>query len=93
MYFKINRATKRFVFCGGFIYLFCSYIFICFQLDSVVRERVWHKVLLKGYSMRLELSHVCKLNGFQLVIGFFMKVTPFFLRMCFSWSTLPLIYF
>ena len=62
----------------GFIHLFCSYIHVCFQLDAFIREHVWHKALLMGYSMRLELTHACSLNGNQLVMGFFLKVAPFF---------------
>ena len=48
---------KRFVFLE-FIYSFCSYIRVCFQLIAFVREHVWHKVLLMGFLMRLALTHV-----------------------------------
>ena len=58
---------KRFVFFR--IYLFCSYIHVCFQLVAYVREHLWHKVLLMGFSMRLELTHVCSLNDFHSVMG------------------------
>ena len=33
----------------------CSYIRVCFQFDAFVKEHSWHKVLLIGYSVRLEL--------------------------------------
>ena len=59
---------KRFVFFR--IYLFCFYIRVCFQLDAFVREQVRHKALLMGYSLRLELTRVCSLTGFQLVMAF-----------------------
>ena len=42
---------------------------ICFQLVAFVREHIWHKASLMGYSMRLELTCVCSLNDFLLVIG------------------------
>ena len=73
----MSRSTKRFVFWG--IYLFCSYIRLCFQLDAFVREHIWHKDLLMGYLMRLELTHVCSLNGFQLVMGFYETLSSLFL--------------
>ena len=64
----MSWSTKRFVFFR--IYLFCSDIRVCFQLNAFVREHVMRKILLMGYSMRLELTCVCSLNGFQLVMGF-----------------------
>ena len=67
----MRRSTKRFVFFLGFVYLFCSYICVCFQLVAFIREHIWLKALLIGYSMRLELTHVCSLNGFQLVMGLY----------------------
>ena len=36
IYFKIGRSMKRLVFFK-FIYLFCSYILVCFQLVAFVR--------------------------------------------------------
>ena len=53
---------------------------VCFQLVAFFREHVWHKALLMGYS-RLELTVVCSLNGFQLVIGF-LDLTPLFFLEC-----------
>ena len=61
-----------------FIYSFCSYIRAGFQLNAFVREHVWHKAELMGYSMRLEFTCACSLNGFQLVMFFFMNAGPFF---------------
>ena len=44
----MSKSMKRFVFFLGFIYLFCSYICVCFQLDTFIREHVWHKALFMG---------------------------------------------
>ena len=81
IYVKMSRCSKRFVFFLGFIYLFYSYILVCFQLVAFVREHIWHKAFLMGYSMRLELTGVCSLNGFQLVIGLH-RGHSLFLSMC-----------
>ena len=40
----MNRSTKRFVFLR-IIYLFYSYIRVCFQLIAFVRELMWHKAM------------------------------------------------
>ena len=58
--YQIGRFTKRFVFFE-FIYLFCSYICVCFQLVGFVIEHIWHKALLMRYSMRFELTRFCSL--------------------------------
>ena len=50
----MSKSTKRFEFWG--IYLSCSNIYVCFQLVAFLREHVWYKTLLMGYSMRLELT-------------------------------------
>ena len=60
---------KRFMFFE-FIYLFCSYIPICFQFVAFVREHIWYKALLMGYS-RLKLIRVCTLDDFLLVMGLY----------------------
>ena len=60
------------------------YICVCFQLVVFVREHIWHKALLMGYSMRLELTLDCSLNVFQLVMDFLIEVILFFLRECLS---------
>ena len=80
----MSRSLKRFViFFRIYLFiLFCSYIRVCFQFDAFIREYVWHKALLMGYSMRLELTHVCSLNGFQLAMGIYMSVTPLFFLEC-----------
>ena len=78
-YFKIGRSTKRFVFFE-IIYLFCSYIHVCFQLVAFFREHIWHKALLMGYSMKLELTLVRCLNDFQLVMGLYRGLLLFFLE-------------
>ena len=49
-------------------------------LDAFIKEHVWYKALLKGYSgysLRLELTCVCSLNGFQLY-----KDLPLFFLEC-----------
>ena len=65
-------SIEIFIFVG-FIFLFISYIFVCFQLVVFVREYTWHKALLMGYSMRYELTRICSLNAFQLVMGFIWR--------------------
>ena len=42
-----------------------------------------------GYSMGLELTRFCHLNGFQLVKGFFMNAGPSFFLL---WVSLSLLY-
>ena len=66
-----HYITKRFVFFE-FIYLFILFLYfhVCFQLVAFVREHIWHKALLMGYSVRLELIRACSLNDFQLVMAF-----------------------
>ena len=80
IYIKIGRSMKIFVFLNSFIYLFCSYVHVGFQLVAFVREHIWHKALLMGYSMRLKLTHVCSLNDFQLVMGLYRGFPLFFLE-------------
>ena len=41
-----------------FILFLHTYIYICFQLVTFVREHVWHKASLMEYLMRLELTLV-----------------------------------
>ena len=63
MYIDSYRSTKRFVFFNLFIlFLHMCYIYICFQLVAFVREHVWHKTYLMGYSMRLELTRASSIN-------------------------------
>ena len=40
---------------------------MCLQLIAFVREHMWHKVFLIGYSMRLELTIVSSINNIWLV--------------------------
>ena len=63
---------KRFLFIYLFIYFVLTYV--CFQLVAFAREHIWHKALLIGYLMILELSRVCSLNDFQLVMGLYRIV-------------------
>ena len=32
------------------------YVYLCFQLIAFVREHMWHKAFLLGYSMKLKLT-------------------------------------
>ena len=41
-----------------------------------------HKALLMEYSMRLELTCICSLNNFQLVMGLYGGRSSLFLRVC-----------
>ena len=51
------------------------------------------KLLLMGYSMRVEISHVCSLNDCQLVMGLY-KGHPLFILECVYLSLLyPLLIF
>ena len=68
---------KKFEFLEGFIYLFRSYIRVYFQLIVLVREHIWHRALLMGNSMRLELTRASSLIGFQLVMGLYRGHTFF----------------
>ena len=45
-----------------FLNLFCSYVRVYFQFVAFVGEHIWHKALLMGYSIRLELTRVYSLN-------------------------------
>ena len=45
-----------------------------------VREHIWHKALLMGHSMRLELTRVCSLHYFLLVMGLYRGYPLFFLE-------------
>ena len=82
IYIKMGRSTKRFEFFS--IYLFISFLHICFQLDAFVTEHIWHKTLLMGYSMRFELTRVCSLNGFHFVKGFYRSHFSLFLKSVFA---------
>ena len=82
----MSGSTKRFFL--GFVYLFYYYIRVCFQFVDFVREHIWHKAFLMGYSMRLEHTRVCSLNVFQLVMGFhgghFSLFLSVFTLVCFT---------
>ena len=52
---------------------------ICFQLVAFVSEYTWHKALLIEYSMRFELTRICSLNCFQLVMGLYGGHSSLFL--------------
>ena len=54
---------------------------VCFQLVAFVREHMWLKALLMGYSMRLELTFVSSLNDLWLVRRILYRgYSPFFLE-------------
>ena len=58
---------------------------------AYVRENIYHKALLMGYSVRLELTGICSLNDFQLVRGLYRGPPLFFLECDLPLSGLPLI--
>ena len=62
--------------------------YICFQLFAFVREHIWRNALLMEYLMRLELTRVFSLNGFQLVMGLYRCHFSFF-----SLGLFTLVYF
>ena len=51
----------------------CVCVSVCFQLDVFIREHVWHKVWLMGYSMRFELTLCWKFEWFLLPYLFFFS--------------------
>ena len=84
------------IFCIflGFIYSSRSYIRFCFQLVAFFRERIWHKALLMGYSVRLELTRVCSLNGFSVCYGFIWKsLLSFFSEYVYLSQLYPSLFF
>ena len=54
-----------FIYLFIYLFLYTCYICVCFQLVAFVREHMWYMALLMGYSMRLELTLVCRLNVFH----------------------------
>ena len=78
IYIKIDRSTKIFVFFE-FIYLFILFLHTCMLSACCFRQRTYMaQDLLMGYSMRLELTRVCSLNNFQLVISLDKSHSLFF---------------
>ena len=62
-FYKIKAFVQCFKQIIKYFYVFIlffpmCYICVCFQLVAFVREHIWHKALLMGYSMRLELTHI-----------------------------------
>ena len=89
IYIKIRRSTKRFVFLNLFIlFLHTCYIYEYFQLVAFVREHMWNKAFLKGYSMRLELTLVSRINDLWLVKMVYIEVV-----VPLSWSVFTLVCF
>ena len=84
---------RRDLYFLDFIYLFCSYIRVCFQLVAFVIKHIWHKVLLTGYSMRIEITHVCSLNDCQLVMGLYRGHSLFILECVYLSLIYPLLIF
>ena len=73
----MSRSTKRFVFLESIFFILLLHMCMV-QLVVFVMEHIGHKALLMGYSVRLELTSVCSLNDFQLVIGLYRGHPPFF---------------
>ena len=92
IYILKRVGPQRDLYFLEFIYLFCSYMRICFQLVAFVRELIWQKALLMGCSMNLELTRVCCLNDFQLVIGLY-RGHPLFLLESVYLRLLLVLYF
>ena len=96
IYFKVRRTTKRFVFFEFiyfvltylFIYIYI-YIYICFQLVAFVREHMWHKAFLMGYSMRLDLTLVSSVNDSWSVKLVYIGVVVPLSWSVFVWSASP----
>ena len=54
-----------------FINLFISFLHTCIFLACFFRQRIHiAQILVNGVKMRLEVTHVCSLNGFLLIINF-----------------------
>ena len=51
-------------------------------MHAFVRGHIWHKALLMGYSIRLELTLVRSLNVFPFGCGFLKKGHPLFFLDC-----------
>ena len=96
IYFKIGRSTKRFV-VFEFIYFvltYVLYIYVCFQLVAFVREHVWHKAFLMGYSMRLELILVSSINAsiiYKYIYILFYRLLGWLIYSPYSWSLYVII--
>ena len=55
-------------FFNSFIlFLHACYMYVCLRLVAFVREHMWHKAFLMGYSMRLELTLDSSINDLWLV--------------------------
>ena len=44
----------------------CVCVCVCFQFVAFVREHMWHKAFLMGYSMRLELNPLREPSYFKI---------------------------
>ena len=93
IYFKIRRSTKRFLFFKFiyFVLTYMLYVYVCFQLVAFIGEHMWHKALLMGYSMRLELTLVSSLNDLWLVRWVYIGLLFLLPGVCLLWSALPII--
>ena len=63
----------------------CEY-YVCLVLVYFVTEYVWHKALLMKYTIRLEFTRVCSLNGFRLGMSLYRGHSSLF-----TLPALPLI--
>ena len=78
IYIKMSRSPKWFVFFKDtFIYFVLTYVYVS----------RWHKSFLMWYFERLESTHLCSLNGFHLVMGFYDGLSSLFL------SVFNIVYF
>ena len=56
MYFKMSRSTNN-------LSIYFVLIYVCFHPDAFIREQVWYKALLMGYSLRLELMRISEFKS------------------------------
>ena len=72
------ESQRRYLYFFGFIYFILTYVYIFSLFLSL--ENIWHRALLMGYSIKLEFTRVCSLNGFHLVMGLYRVHSCLFLR-------------
>ena len=83
--------------CIIYLFIFSSILFLhtCMfpACDFPQRTCVVQGLVNGFFSMRLEFTRVCGLNGFQFVMGSYGCHSSHFLRVCLPQSALPLICF
>ena len=93
IYLKICSFTKWYVFFK-LINLFMVFLHTSMFLAYHIRDRTYiAEGLVIGYSMRLELTRVCSLNDFQLVMGSYRGLPLFFLECLYLRQLYPSLIF